>query len=54
LGKFWGDDLLTYILPMKLTPWIKLKNTDDHRISQPYLLPTIYQNMEYIKFFVFE
>jgi len=24
LGKFWGDDLLTYILTLKLTPWIKL------------------------------
>jgi len=46
LDKFWRDDLLTYIL----TPWIKLKNADDHWISQPYLLPTIYQNMEYVKF----
>jgi len=51
LGKFWGDDLLTYILTLKLTPWIKLKNADDHRISQPYLLPTIYQNMESAKIF---
>jgi len=41
-------------LTLKLTPWIKLKNADDHQISQPYLLPTIYQNMKYVKFFVFE
>jgi len=23
VGKFWGDDLLTYILTLELTPWIK-------------------------------
>ena len=37
-------------MTLKLTPWIKLKNADDHRISQPYLLPTIYQNVEYLNF----
>jgi len=50
LSKFWSDDLLTYIL----TLWIKSKNADDHQISQPYLLPIIYQNMEHMKFSVFE
>jgi len=50
LGKFYGDDLLTYILTLKLTSWIKLKNADDYRMSQPYLLPTIYQKMEYVTF----
>jgi len=54
LGKFWDDDVLIYILTLKLTLWIKFKNADEHRISQPYLLPTIYQNLEYIKIFVFE
>jgi len=33
LGKFWGDDLLTYILTLRLTPWIKLQNSDHHLIS---------------------
>jgi len=40
---------LTYILTLKFTPWIKLKNANDHWISQPYLLHIIYQNMEYVK-----
>jgi len=54
LGKLWGDDFMTYILTLKLTLWTKLKDADDHWISQPYLLPAIYQNMEYVKFFGFE
>jgi len=54
LGKFWVDDFLTYIFTLKLTLWIKLKTADDRRISKPYLLPAIYQNMEYkYKIFLF-
>jgi len=33
LGNFWGDDLLTYILTLRLTPWIKLWNFDLHLLS---------------------
>jgi len=34
----------------------QIKNADEHQISQPHLFPTstIYQNMEYVKFSVFE
>jgi len=38
---------------LKIDPVDQIKNADDHRMSQPYLLPTIYQNIEYVKFFVF-
>jgi len=33
LGKFGSVDLLTYILTLELTLWIKLENADDYGIS---------------------